>query len=252
MKTTTGGYAKMNWKVGDRMKTWVEGVCKKAFCNAHCVSSSHVDNIVREIKQGKQNSMTKFSDRSKVELSMLPGLRKLANGFGLYISSKQVAAAKLPNSPTVLTAYGWMARHFALIGDSAPNSEEIHLEPIHIVEVYGEHVMDMEAAGIPHVNVDTFANIWTNCFDHVHVKIREFKAVSGKCQCCANLSTLRRTFKSQRDREYVTMMHALHRSTYMGERITYAARRNDAIMQKGSYLSLISDGMAQGCDRTRL
>jgi hypothetical protein len=234
----------MNWKVGDRMKTWVEGVCKKAFCNAHCVSSSHVDNIVREIKQGKQNSMTKFSDRSKVELSMLPGLRKLANGFGLYISSKQVAAAKLPNSPTVLTAYGWMARHFSLIGDSAPNSEEIHLEPIHIVEVYGEHVMDMEAAGIPHVNVDTFANIWTNCFDHV--KIREFKAVSGKCQCCANLSTLRRTFKSQRDREYVTMMHALHRSTYMGERITYAARRNDAIMQKGSYLSLISDGMAQG------
>jgi hypothetical protein len=235
----------MNWKIGNKMKAQIEGVCKQAFCNAHCVSSSHVDNIVREIKKGNENSMPILSDRSKIELGMLPGLSKIAKGFGLHLSVQQVAAAKLPNSPTVLTAYGWMARHFDLIGDMVPNSGgEIHLEPIQIVDVYHEHVMDMEVAGIPYVGVDTFANIWKNCFEHV--KIREYKAVSGKCQCCANLSTLRRTFKSQKDREYVTMMHALHRSTYMGERLTYAKRRNDAIMQKGSYLSLISDGMAQG------
>lgn len=64
------------------------------------------------------------------------------------------------------------------------------------------------------------------------MKIREFKAVTGKCQCCADLSTLRRTHKSQMDREYVTTMHALHRSAYMGERAAYAERRHKAIMQK--------------------
>ena len=104
------------------MKAQIEGVCKQAFCNAHCVSSSHVDNIVREIKKGNENSMPILSDRSKIELGMLPGLSKIAKGFGLHLSVQQVAAAKLPNSPTVLTAYGWMARHFDLIGDMVPNS----------------------------------------------------------------------------------------------------------------------------------
>jgi hypothetical protein len=137
-----------------------------------------------------------------------------------------------------------MAEHFSLIGDMAPNCDgEIHLEPTHIVEVHAEHLQDMTNAGLSSVNVDTFSSIWVNCFEHV--KIREFKAVSGKCQCCANLSLLRRTFKSQRDREYVTLMHALHRSTYMGERIAYAERRNRAIMQRTQYMSTISDGMAQ-------
>jgi hypothetical protein len=48
---------------------------------------------------------------------------------------------------------------------------------------------------------------------------------------CANLSSMRKTFKSQRDREYVTMMHSLPRTTYMGERLSYANRRNSAIMK---------------------
>jgi hypothetical protein len=180
---------------------------------------------VREVKGGVSSTLRPFTDKSTVDLSLLPDLRRIAKSFGLHLTRTQVAAAKLPNSPTVLSAYGWMAAHFQLVGDMAPNcDDEIHLEPIHIVEVYGEHFQDMEHAGMPCVSVDTFGSIWMNCFSHV--KIREFKAVSGKCQCCANLSTMRKTFKSQRDREYVTMMHALHRSTYMGERIAYSERRN--------------------------
>lgn len=41
------------------------------------------------------------------------------------------------------------------------------------------------------------------------------------------------------------MMHALHRANYMGERMAYAERRNKAVMNPSSYLSLISDGMQQ-------
>jgi hypothetical protein len=126
------------------------------------------------------------------------------------LTHRQVAAAKLSNSPTVLTAYSWMARHFDLIGCAAPNLDgEIYLEPMHVKEVHEEYKETMPDAGIP--------SIWYHCFEHV--KIREFKAVSGKCQCCANLSSMRKTFTSH-NREYVTMMHSLHRTTYKGERLT--------------------------------
>jgi hypothetical protein len=147
------------------------------------------------LKAGIVTTAKPFSDHSTVDLALFPGLKRISAMFGIYLSKKQVAAAKLPNSPTVLAAYGWMAEHFNLVGDMAPNCDgEIHLEPIKIVEVYGEHYMDMTNASMPCVSVDTFASIWLNCFSHV--KIREFKAVSGKCQCCSNLSNMRRTFKA--------------------------------------------------------
>ena len=41
------------------------------------------------------------------------------------------------------------------------------------------------------------------------------------------------------------MMHSLHRSAYMGERMTYGTRRDRAIAEPSKYLSVISDGMAQ-------
>ena len=234
----------MCWSVGDKMKSCITGVCKTSFCRAYRVSSSHVDNIVKELKGGTSTTAKAFTDQSSADLLVLPDLRRIAAVFGLHLTKTQVAAAKLPNSPTVLSAYGWMAEYFNLIGDMAPNCDgEIHLEPIKIVDVYAKHHLAMTDAGLACVNVDTFARIWMNCFSHV--KIREFKAVSGKCQCCANLSTMRRTFKCQQDREYITLMHALHRSTYMGERIKYAERRNDAIMQPRRHMSIISDGMAQ-------
>lgn len=226
-------YCTMEWAIGDKLDIRITGVCKKAFCMVYGVSSSHVDNVIKDIKNGVQAEERDFTDRSRVPVPIIQKLKRVAKSLGFYLSNRQLAAAKLPNSPTVISAYGWMARFFKMVGDMIPNSDgEIHLEPVQIVEVYGEYNADMVYAGNPMVNVDTFASIWMNCFQSV--KIREFKAVSGKCQCCANLSTLRRNFKSQSDREYVTTMHALHRTMYMGERLAYADRRNNAIMEKSS------------------
>jgi hypothetical protein len=146
----------MKWSVGDNLHAGVSGVCKTAFCNFYQVSSSHVDNLVRECKRGTFNSSKKLSDRSVVDSAILPHLRKLAAGYGITLTRTQVAAAKLPNSPSVLSAYGWMAEHFSLIGDMAPNCDgEIHLEPTHL--------QDMTNAGLSSVNVDTFSSIWVNC-----------------------------------------------------------------------------------------
>ena len=205
----------MKWAVGDNVsKLYVEGVCKSAFCNAYRVSSSHVDNVIKEIKGGVSNAQQLLGDRSKTDMKILPHIQKIAKCYGLHLSQKQVAAARLPNSTSVLSAYAWMAHHFALVGDMAPNRDgEIHLEPVHYKEVHKEYCEDMNSSGLKVVCVDTFCSIWRNCFQHV--KIREFKAVCGKCQCCAKLSSMRKKFKSQQQREYVTSMHALHRSAYM-------------------------------------
>ena len=91
--------------------------------------------------------------------------------------------------------------------------------------------------------ISLFMDIWKVCFPHV--KIREFKSVCGKCKTCEKLSSARRSFHDVKTREQITTMHALHRSLYMGERMCYYDRRNEAMARPSTVWSLISDGMAQ-------
>jgi hypothetical protein len=86
-------------------------------------------------------------------------------------------------------------------------------------------------------------HLWRECFSHV--KIREYKNVSGKCHCCSNLSAAKRQKLDYATRKYLNQLTALHRSFYMGERICYYKRRNDAIIMPSEYMSLIADGMQQ-------
>ena len=46
-------------------------------------------------------------------------------------------------------------------------------------------------------------------------------------------------------RRYITNLHQLHRSMYMGERLQYYDRRNQAMLAPNNYYSAISDGMQQ-------
>jgi hypothetical protein len=132
---------------------------------------------------------------------------------------------------------------FELMGDQMPSSDDVHLEPIYVHEVWTEYKTDMESVGNAWLDVSTFGKLWTACFPHV--KIREHKAVGMKCNTCAILSDLRKTLKDQSSREYIKQVHAFHRSTYMGERLAYYDRRTQGEMMQKQYLSMICDGMAQ-------
>jgi hypothetical protein len=85
--------------------------------------------------------------------------------------------------------------------------------------------------------------LWKQCFPHV--KIREYKAVTGKCSTCAALSVAKRKKLDIATRKYLNELTSLHRSFYMGERIMYYSRRNDAILTPSMFMSLIADGMQQ-------
>ncbi len=148
-------------------------------------------------------------------------MKKLAISKGCYISDAQIAAMIIPNSTASLTCYGWLHEFFKLVGDFQPNkNDEIHLEPVELQEIHQEYSLDMKHNNCEALKFDAFINIWHGCFPNV--KIREFKAVCGKCSTCSNLSDCRRTFKDSKRREFMTMLHKLHRGTYMGERLAYS------------------------------
>jgi hypothetical protein len=145
-----------------------------------------------------------------------------------------------------MTTFGWMRQFFALVGDMIPNSfGEIHLEPIDVIEIYMEYCRDLHNCATPleKVSYSTFCELWLLCFPHV--KIREYKVVTGKCNTCAILSEMRRSFSDPRRRQLITLFHSLHRTTYMQERLAYYDRKLDAINFPDSYVSCIIDGMAQ-------
>ena len=71
--------------------------------------------------------------------------------------------------------------------------------------------------------------MWTACFPNV--KIREFKAVSGKCKTCAILSDLRRKCNDKQRKQEITYLHCLHRSAYMNERLEYRAFSADNVIE---------------------
>ena len=114
-------------------------------------------------------------------------LKKYVKLRGCYISDDQIASMVIPNTPSSLSCYAWMHDHFELVGDAMPNLDgEIHLEPTEIQIIWHEYHDDMVNSGSLVLQCDQFASMWRVCFQHV--KIREFKAVTGKCETCAKLS----------------------------------------------------------------
>ena len=70
---------------------------------------------------------------------------------------------------------------FDLVGDAMPNTDnEIHLEPVLIKDVYEEYTETMGEYKLERVHIDAFRVVWIDCFPNV--RIREFKAVTGKLE----------------------------------------------------------------------
>jgi hypothetical protein len=134
---------------------------------------------------------------------------------------------------------------FELMGDKPPNSKctEIHLEPITFEEIWKEYKRDLEMSLDVVADYSTFCKLWKVCFPHV--KIREYKQVGQTCATCSTLCNLRRSFKDRNNCEYIKLSHALHRATFMGERMQYYRRRMQAEQFPSEFLSIILDGMQQ-------
>ena len=134
--------------------------------------------MVKSIKEGELVVEKRFNDKTTLSNSLIDMLLKLAAARGMNLARNQIAMLRIPNSPAVLTCYAWLHNYFNLVGDNIPNSAgEIHLEPIEIKEVWKEYKDDMEYVHESVISCIEFGCLWSNCYPHV--KIREYKAVTG-------------------------------------------------------------------------
>lgn len=239
---TPKGYFKFNWRIGDFSGHAMDNVCRECFCHAYCCGLTYLEVLIAKVKGGDRNSSRELEDsRPAVQSVFLKNLTTLAETFDIELTPLQLAALVVPNTVASLSCFAWMQSFFDAVGDKQPNHSEIHLEPTEVKTVHSEYHQVISDAGEPVLEYTAFLNMWDSCFKHV--KIREFKAVTGKCKTCTLLSEARRKQLSLAGRRYLTELHALHRSMYMGERLSYYERRNNAMLMPRSYWSGIGDGM---------
>ena len=77
------------------------------------------------------------------------------------------------------------------------------------------------------------------------VKIRDLKECCGKCRICMELTEARRSTTDKVKKAYLTALFAVHRTTFMEERLVYSNHRLLGRLDSGNFLSIILDGMAQ-------
>lgn len=243
------GYLKLNFVIGVSPGPQLTDVCRDAFRLAYGIGSSYLDELCLSIKQHVRTAEQALNDSSpSLGTPFVKNLIALAESFNIDLTVDQLAALTVPNTVTALECFAWMRSFFDAVGDKQPTGGrfrggEIHLEPTSILRVHGEYVINVQDAGENTLSYAAFLSMWTTCFPHV--KIREYKAVSGKCKTCTLLSEARRKHLSRDARRYLTQLHALHRTMYMGERMDYYSRRNDAMQMPSEYWSGIGDGMMQ-------
>jgi hypothetical protein len=141
----------------------------------------------------------------------------------------------------------WLNNHFKVSGDQIPNMDQIHLEAQEksaIWNYYSSHIDNifMEDENLV-LCYSKFIKLWQT--GYFHVKIREYKAVTGKCNACALLNEERNKVDNSHIRQKITDLHALHRMTFMAEKRTYYAKISLAVNEPEFYWSGISDGFAQ-------
>jgi hypothetical protein len=245
---TQKGYLKCDYNLGVGIESKLHGVCRNCFTQAYDIGDATLDRIRAEVRMGYQTSdCGRRASESSNELRHDPHFIKLlckqAERLGYSLDPRQVGAMAVPNTVAALSCYAWMHNHFDLVACAAPNSCCMELEPITLSEVHDEYLLDMVHTHESGLGLTAFCRLWKTCFQHV--RIREFKAVTGKCHTCAVLGIARKTHRDRMSREHIKLMHYLHRSAFMNERVSYYLKREQGKSQPKKYLSIITDGMAQ-------
>ncbi len=179
-------YLKMEYAIGESPGRVLRGVCRQAFCNVYEVGTTYVKELCRTVKAGIRVERTDLEDTTpKPSSSFVKELTKMAERLGVTLTTDQLASLVVPNTVPALTCFAWMKNFFDSVGDKQPNANEIHLEPTDVKTVHDEYKICVEDAGETALGYDSFLRMWDCCFPHV--KIREYKAVSGNLICCTSV-----------------------------------------------------------------
>ena len=241
----TSEYLQMRYRITPESRTKysiVNSVCVKTFRNAWNISGSLIKTLRSQVKSGVVKSCHAMSDRySAVSGDVL----KLLESTGLddVVNPDRLGIALLPNTEPAIHLYSWLDNHFKLSGDFQPNTGEIHLDPVEKKEVYEEYVNEATLCDLQPQSLTQFCKIWKDCFSNV--KIRKYKACTGKCAICADFTVYSREHKTRKAMEYIRVCRMIHRADFMSDRALYNERKKLSELYPNEYLSIITDGMQQ-------
>ena len=172
-----------------------------------------------------------LNDRSKSCIDYESAVKILKNNSH-PITHEIIRGMLLPNTDQAKECYYWMQEYFhfagnmkliecfsiiltvCMIGDHMPNSGEIHLDYMKELDLYFKFYV--KECVLRPLQIGQWRWIWKNLFPHV--KMREHKDVSTKCNTCDHLNRMRSEFSNPKLKSLVTELHALHRDMYMNER----------------------------------
>lgn len=187
-------------------------VCRACFCVAMGVTEMNLKTIKAKVKAREECSIDNFRDTDRVSAFTAEEVKRTATSNGCPLTRDQENMLIVSRSSAIFIAINWMERYFKLVGDVMPNTNgEIHLESCQYRDLYDEYLMDMENA----YKVDNpltysmWRRVWKEHFSHV--RVREYKQVTGKCDICEIMSEKRKSIKTAWGRQLVTECHAFHR-----------------------------------------
>lgn len=213
-------------------------ICRESWAAVHGVTGYTLDALSKERKESVGSKSRILNDKSH-SLRSIEEVNMALKNNNLKASRENVRDMILNGSDADRECFYWLDEFFHFAGDHMPNSKEIHLENQPLLALYDQYATE----AFSKVEYSRWREIWEQLFPHV--KLRVYKQVTGKCDTCALLTGLRSKFKHPDLKKLVTELHALHRSTYMGERDAYYRRRMEALENPDEVFSCITDGMAQ-------
>ena len=238
-------YAEMEYKIIPEKKCSIvipSVVCYRTFMKAWGINKHLLSNLRDDVKENFVRTVRGGSRRLPPFEGDVAEMLK-SSGVGIVLSPERLRLASMPQSEASSHCNLWMENYFQLCGDFQPNTGEIHLDPVKKCDIYEEYVSETEPFGLPVVSLSRFKRMWKK--DFPLVKIRKYKACTGKCLICVELLVQTRKSRNVKVLEYVRACRLIHRTDFMKDRSLYDARRGFAAKKPKEALSLITDGMQQ-------
>ena len=241
-------YFRRKYKITTETKTTISmkhTVCRWTFMEAWGFNESLRKVLCADIKEGRLKTAHAFTDRYSAA-DFDGDIGKLVESCSLssvITNPERLTIALIPNTEASFHCHNWLENYFNLCADDQPNSNEKHLDPVHKKDIHLEYRNQAILYNIKPLSLTQFRKIWRK--GSPHVKIRKYKACSGKCSICAELSKLTREKKTRKAMEYLKLCRLIHRADFMRDRDMYAQRKKLAELYPNQYLSIITDGMQQ-------
>ena len=179
------------------------------------ITEMNLKTIKSKIKNQEEKGIENFRDNLKCSTATIENVKRSAsssNQLPNKLSRVQESMLIIKKSTSVFIAKTWFYRFFNLVGDQMPNTQgEIHLEACDYSDLYEEYVFDMNNVHKTdeYLSYTKWREVWNDHFKHV--RVREYKQVTGKCDECEMLSDARKKIKSTWGRQLITDCHGFHR-----------------------------------------